>query len=415
MAKHVVVPGGVLGTQTGSAYLSCVDKDVWEAATPGHFMGMNGEPLVDQSALMTNNGDGTWTLTAAFPAIVPGTYCNIYSTPSNTPGLYKIISTPDPDRIIISDTSLTGSVLTTAEAVSIAIGGAYLVNTGADLSNLFALSANDVDGDLNNIDILINKPDIPVSNTIALGTLGGSSTTKVNIYGTDSYFAVDGTTVRITPAVPITRMLIVTSSNSYVTFNYIDFNGAGNAGRCVYAFMVNTFNCVFYRCKFHDVTGDGVACRMAQAAIIDCDIYSNGYNGLNLYSTSNTPVEVTGNRIYGNGNAGIYLNQPYTNITNNLIYGNISDGIYCSSSSDGSTIAHNTVYNNGGGISVYSTSALYLKIYNNAVRQFAGQAYCYILADTAHYFTYCGFSSFTNSSVRKSLNRSFMAAISEGV
>jgi len=365
----------------------------WEAKNAyTDFMAADGGPIASETACTLSGGADlfiTATSSGAFSDVVVGTIALCMFTGVYANGYY-IITDVDPSGDWVEINLTSQEVPTpTGETCDIVIGGAIdglenVINT--DLAN-----ATNYDS------TVLIKGSETLGGQQDINTGGGSSTTRLRFIGVNSSWEEDGTRAVITTSSSITSLVKITDVD-YFEFRHIDFDGNSNATYCfTTAAITDAWNTAWVDCLFHGAVSDGIYTPSYYQDFIDCEIYSNGQDGIgnngNAYYWHVVNCKIhdnnrhgvygkfgyalfAGTSFYNNGQgavdgsgfAALSPTATYTFISN-VFYNNYADGFEAAAGALGWTLLNNTSVDNGGyGFNFASTSegAINFFAYNHA-------------------------------------------------
>lgn len=406
MAESLVTLIGI-GPGTGAGLqvveLSCFKKSLWDAqADFTVFMDGNGSELAANTAVSITS-DNSYATTAnvpdiaAFGSIINEMYVNLVNpVGSNVPiGLYEIISHTN-DVLVIDVNGVNGSdVIIGDDTVDYGVGGVRLATTGLELQDALDAIAEDVNGTVNNIDILDNKDSITITATIDIANISGSISTRVRIIGTNSVFVEDGTRIEITTTSTLTNgLLFFNNTSDNTTWRNVNFNAGGKASsRAAYGVRntaTGSLSHSFIRCNFFGASVTGMANRSSSWSFTGCNFNDNGLYGSGVAAggTSDTyySCSFSNNVSHGafiggqrtilinclfidNGGDGVfaaYINTRQTYIMKCNISRNTGNGISFIPANNFVTISNTTIsFNTGFGIDTDGADIHYITLTNN--------------------------------------------------
>jgi len=318
----------------------------WEAKNAyTDFMAADGGPIASETACTLSGGADlfiTATSSGAFSDVVVGTIALCMFTGVYANGYY-IITDVDPSGDWVEINLTSQEVPTpTGETCDIVIGGAIdglenVINT--DLANATNYDSTVL---IKGSETLGGQQDINAG--------GGSATTRLRFIGVNSSWAEDGTRAVITTSSSIESLIKITTID-YLEFRHIDFDGNSNATYCVYgAATTDGWYTSWCDCLFHGATSDGIYMLSYYQSFIDCEIYSNGRDGIGN-TTKSYYWHIVNCRIYNNNRHGVYGRLLVGQILNNAFYGNGQGSVDGSGYAEAAatyqvSVIGNTSYNN---------------------------------------------------------------------
>jgi len=344
--------------------------DAWdnESDKSKFFNTSTGAPVVNESTVSVDdtNAQPLTVNHGAGVTVVTGTLAWVQFSGTYTNGWY-FVTYVDDNNVTLDGSNGTGVGGITCD---ISIGGVI-----KGISELLSSYANHYDATSYDMNCLVKGSETLTSQQ-DINAGGGSSTTRLRFIGVNSSWAEDGTRAVITTASSITSLIKITTID-YLEFRHIDFDGNSNATYCVYgAATTDGWFTSWCDCSFHGATSDGIYMLSYYQSFIDCEIYSNGRDGIGN-TTKSYYWHIVNSRIYNNNRHGVYgillvgkiLNNAfYANgqgsvdgsgyaeadatyqvaIIGNTSYNNYADGFSFESDSYNSTIINNTSVDNGG-------------------------------------------------------------------
>ncbi len=220
-----------------------------------------------------------------------------------------------------------------------------------------------------------------ISATLDFDTNSGTVSAPITFVSYDSTGTSqeDGYHIQVASSISILQDLI----SDWLRFVGIDFDGNGNVtSTCVDASGSGEGeNTIYIRCTLRDCDGHGSNIRGGFISFIGCNIHSMGLCGLRPQSTASSRWSsglILGNRIHGNGDAGIGdMGGNSLRIIGNLIYGNLGDGIEFTAAIQfvNDIIIGNTIFGNLGDAIDLSTLTEYdCAVYDNTLVSNGGYA-----------------------------------------
>lgn len=395
MADNVTSAIGTRGTDVGAGETVCFTNTLWNlyldsTYTLDQLMGTNGEAIAAETARgsTTDLGGGFWnyetSLADGFADVLVGMYLNnLTGTANFLAGMYEITAITDTTNITIKDTSLTGSTIVgTDTLLDYSIAGLMLATIGTELQDALDAIANDIDGTVNNVDVLDNESSITISATITADSFTGDSGNRARVIGTNGSFVIDGTQPIITTSTVLANGLIeypTTNPSNYLTWINFDFNGNSNAANCIRNNNDNAKNNSFINCRMRGATSHAVIWGGTQFSsrwsFVGCEVDNNAGGGLEGRSGARGPASIAGCYIHDNiGGDGIFVGIQ-SSIVNNIIDTSGGHGISLETGADHSVISGNTIYNSTlDGMDIPS-GADAVEIYNNTSNDNGGYGY----------------------------------------
>jgi hypothetical protein len=330
--------------------------------------GTDGDYIINVGGKAYTNAGSNGTIPFTDTSgILEGMYCYVddVSAGNNTNGRYLIETVTLNTSITISSDNLDGTIsdLDTNDTVSVFIGGVRAALED-DVSLQLALNeaGNDYANGVNNVDILCHASTATtLTATIDIDNITGDTNNRVEVFSCDVNFVRSDGAVEITTGTAITALFQFYALSDYVHFYGFNFNGqtgAAGATYCLYKAQDNADGIQFINCEIQNAVDHGIFFFVTVATdstdLIGCSIHDNGGDGVSDVS-SRGAYRIVDSDIYDNAENGTNTDQDDTLIENCRIWGNGLAGIHLNDDSDGARILGNSVFDNGtDGIKVMS-------------------------------------------------------------
>lgn len=279
----------------------------------------------------------------------------------------------------------TNGIANTSESITVFISGSYLNESGCFYTKFLSSSviydvymhtSSDVcanwhvskNGNDNNNGMTVDSAWLTISHSVSNNniTAGDKIFIHSGVYEEtvlinkcsgctlDSYL---NTNSGINDNVILNGKITATNSGSSWKFKNFEVSGSVNSGITISGTLTNN-NMLFDNMKIYDCVNDGIKIisqdknDIGMVSFNNCEIYSNGDNGINIYGQSNR-LSIAFSSIHNNGSltksgsCGVYLSGSFIcpNITGSAIYSNVNHGVFVNG--NGIKFSRNYCHNNG--------------------------------------------------------------------
>ena len=342
MSSYVTMLG-THGTGVGLDVLhpSAYTKVFWDAYLAGTYSlsdfiddTTGGAIETTSGTTITDKGGGLWSIDGLSSSIVLIGMCvrlTAVGTAVATTSLYEVVDSDGGHPIVNGTIIATGTGITTAGTVDAESGGVCQIDDGADFGDALDAVAADIDGTVNQIDVLCHQPsDIIIAADIDMSLFCGAVWTPIRFIPVNSSFVRDGSKCKLKASDSFTGngILLFTATSGYVYWYDLILDGNGIVPYNVYNNIDGSIYIVFINCESKNALTGGVLNRSTMS-IWGGSIHNNGTYGYKSAGANRGGTNIQYCHIYNNGSYGVYLyNSSF--LDNCIITGN-GIGIYLDS------------------------------------------------------------------------------------